>query len=97
MNKKAGTYRLLPFWLHVFSNAPVIYRMMKVCVCGAYRVPHRSLLKIAVGITYVFFFIDFIPDFIPVAGWLDDLAVSAWVIHSLGKDLVHFRNWEKGE
>jgi uncharacterized membrane protein YkvA (DUF1232 family) len=37
---------------------------------------------------------DLIPDFIPVIGYLDDVAVIALAVASIHNDLDDFRAWE---
>lgn len=97
MSKKTvsnKTFRLLPF---LASNFNTLFRMLKAYGQGRYRIiPYSSIVKIIIGVAYIFFIIDLIPDFIPLAGWLDDIAVSAWVLHSIKKDIQRFRNWERG-
>ena len=97
MFKKNVTFKALPLWLLATSNFFAFLRMLKACARGSYRIPYHSLLKIIAGIAYIFFFIDIIPDFIPIAGWLDDIAAGGWVLHSIKKDIEQFRNWEKSE
>mgnify|MGYP001589741621 FL=1 len=41
--------------------------------------------------------IDAIPDFIPVFGMLDDIAVLAWVMKSLSAELSAFRAWREAQ
>jgi uncharacterized membrane protein YkvA (DUF1232 family) len=56
------------------------------------RVPRRRKLLLGVLVGYVVFPIDLIPDFIPVAGHLDDAIVVALALRHLlragGPDLV---------
>lgn len=37
--------------------------------------------------------VDAIPDFIPVFGMLDDIAVLAWLMKTLDDELNAFRTW----
>jgi uncharacterized membrane protein YkvA (DUF1232 family) len=39
--------------------------------------------------------LDVIPDFIPGVGYVDDVAVIAWVLNSIAHDLDDFRAWEQ--
>jgi len=36
-----------------------------------------------------------VPDFIPVFGFIDDVAVLRWVIAAIQSDLSKFRAWER--
>ena len=44
------------------------------------RVPHRAKLVLGVTAAYLAFPIDLIPDFIPIAGQLDDAIVAAFAL-----------------
>jgi uncharacterized membrane protein YkvA (DUF1232 family) len=56
------------------------------------RVPARAKLMIALLVPYLLLPFDLIPDFIPVAGQLDDAiivaAVIAYVARSAGRDVI---------
>ena len=39
--------------------------------------------------------IDLIPDFIPIAGIIDDVALIAWIYDSIREDIDNFLEWEK--
>ncbi len=59
---------------------------------GDYRVPRRSKLLLAALIAYLAMPIDLVPDFIPVAGQLDDAIIVAFVLRHVlraaGPDLL---------
>lgn len=97
MFKKNTALSVLPLWLSALSDFPAFLRMMKAWAQGSYRIPYGFFIKIIAGITYIFFFIDFIPDFLPIAGWLDDVAVGWRVLHIIKNEIEPFRNWERGE
>ena len=53
------------------------------------RVPRRHKLALALLVAYLAMPFDLVPDFIPVAGQLDDLVVAALVLRLLARrDLV---------
>jgi uncharacterized membrane protein YkvA (DUF1232 family) len=56
------------------------------------RVPRRSKILLGALLAYLAFPIDLVPDFIPVAGQLDDAILMALVLRSVlrstGKDLL---------
>lgn len=45
------------------------------------RVPAAAKLKLAGAVSYFVLPIDIVPDFIPVAGWLDDLVVAVILLN----------------
>jgi len=49
------------------------------------------------GLMYFLSPIDAIPDFIPVFGMLDDIAVLAWVMKTLDGELSAFRAWRDAQ
>jgi len=72
-----------------------LWRMVRQYFSGNYaQVQKRSIVKIALGILYLVFFIDLIPDFIPFIGWLDDIAVLFFIYRSLKTEISRFRKWE---
>jgi uncharacterized membrane protein YkvA (DUF1232 family) len=56
------------------------------------RVPRRAKLSVALLVAYLAFPFDLVPDFIPVAGQLDDAALVAltiaYVARRAGRDVV---------
>lgn len=73
-------------------------RLIKAYSNGQYReFPYRSLVKIVAAVVYFVSVADLIPDFIPVLGLTDDLAILAWVFSSVKDDLQQFVDWEAAE
>lgn len=62
---------------------------------GTYEVaPIRSIIAMIVGGLYFFSPIDFIPDFIPFLGVLDDAVILSFVIKQFTNDLIPYRQWK---
>jgi uncharacterized membrane protein YkvA (DUF1232 family) len=73
-------------------------RLMKAYANGQYReFPYRSLVKVVAAVVYFVSVADLIPDFIPILGLTDDLAILAWVYSSVKDDLQQFVDWEAAE
>lgn len=49
---------------------------------------------IIAGLAYFVSPIDAIPDFVPVAGYLDDAAVISWVLYQLADEVNAYRRWK---
>ncbi|MCQ6260253.1 YkvA family protein [Pseudomonas sp. Q11] len=61
---------------------------------GEYRaVSAKSLLFIVAGLMYFLSPLDAIPDFLPMFGMFDDIAVLAWIMKTLDVELEAFRAW----
>lgn len=79
----------------VWESLATLIRMVRAWASGGYRdVPWRSLTFATAAILYFVSPLDAIPDFIPVAGFLDDAMVIAWVAGAIRKDLDRFEDWE---
>ncbi len=73
----------------------VLYSLFKDAVNGKYKLPPNSVAMIGGGLLYFILPADFIPDFIPVIGYLDDLAVLTTIMNSLSKEMGEYRIWKE--
>jgi len=76
------------------KKIPDIFRMVKMWKRGEYPVKSIDLILPLVGLLYVISPIDIIPDFIIVAGVLDDIAVLSLAIPKLIREVDKFLLWE---
>ena len=58
-------------------------------------VPWKTICLIVAGLIYFIYPVDLIPDFIPVSGLRDDIALIAWIYESIQEDIDNFLEWEK--
>ncbi len=70
-------------------------RMLKSFYRGDYRkIPSNAILRILGGLIYFVWVLDVIPDFIPILGFADDVAVIIWVYNGLLQEIEDFERWE---
>lgn len=70
-------------------------RMVRLSVRREYRdVPWQSLVLITAGFIYFVSPADAIPDFIPLLGFTDDIAILTAIFASVSGDLNRFIEWE---
>ncbi len=71
-------------------------RMIRAYVAGTYReIPLRSILLILAGLIYFITPIDFLPDFIPGIGLIDDVSVILAIFNSMVEDVKKFQIFEE--
>ncbi|WP_420387837.1 YkvA family protein [Roseivirga sp.] len=74
----------------------LIIRMVSNSVSGAYPdMPWQTMVMIIAGLLYFIAPLDALPDFIPVAGLLDDATILAWLGKSFKDDLSRYKEWEE--
>ena len=72
-----------------------LFRLIKLSASGEYTELPASTVVAAVAVLIYFLSpIDLIPDFIPVVGLLDDMALVAWFSTSIKHELDKFHAWE---
>ncbi|CAG4990141.1 hypothetical protein DYBT9275_00460 [Dyadobacter sp. CECT 9275] len=82
----------------VQQNVLLLIRMVKAYASGEYRgVQWKSMLSIVAVLIYFVSPIDLIPDFLPIIGISDDVALIVWLIKNLGEEIQKFSVWEKSE
>ena len=78
------------------TQIEVVFRMVKAHYTKEYSgISSRTLGMLVLGLFYFVLPIDFIPDFIPVIGYVDDLTVILAIFKSLNKDVEKFLEWER--
>lgn len=72
-----------------------LFRLIKLSASGEYTgVPATTVVAAVAVLIYFLSPIDLIPDFIPVVGLLDDMALVAWFSTSIKHELDKFHEWE---
>ena len=80
------------------NGVQLLIRMVRAYASGEYRaISWKSLVSIVAVLIYFVSPIDLIPDFLPVIGITDDVALVIWLIKTLGDEINKFSNWEKQE
>ncbi|WP_019941844.1 YkvA family protein [Dyadobacter beijingensis] len=78
------------------TSVLILIRMVKAYASGEYKqLPWKSLVSIVAVLIYFVSPIDLIPDFLPVIGISDDVALVVWLVKTLGDDIRKFADWEK--
>jgi curved DNA-binding protein CbpA len=78
----------------VLENVRELYALFKDSVKGNYKLHPASVAMIGGGLLYFILPADLIPDFIPVVGYLDDLAVLTTIMNSLKGEINAYRIWK---
>lgn len=79
----------------LFDVAYTVVRLVRNYVSGNYRQIETSTIVSALGVLlYTLSPVDIVPDFIPVVGFLDDLALLSWFVEKFQAEIVRFREWE---
>lgn len=78
----------------ITKKLPAFLRMIKSIRNSEYKPEVKSILLPALAIAYIISPIDILPDWIPFIGQLDDLALLAFVIPMLSKEIDRYIDWE---
>lgn len=79
----------------VFHQLKMMLSLVKDYVSGAYReIPYGSIIAAVAAILYFLSPIDFIPDFIPGIGLIDDVLVIGFVLKQIQGDLQKYEEWK---
>jgi len=79
----------------LFDVALTLVRMVRDYVKGDYREIQTSTIISGIAVLlYVISPLDLVPDFVPVLGFLDDLAIISWFMGKFKVEISHYRTWE---
>ena len=78
-----------------WETLQTMFRLIKSSMAGEYTgVPGTTVAAAVAVLIYFLSPIDLIPDFIPVLGLLDDVALVAWFSTTLKGEMDKFSEWE---
>ncbi|GGG46007.1 hypothetical protein GCM10011378_22780 [Hymenobacter glacieicola] len=79
-----------------WDTLQTLFRLIRTSVSGEYTGLPTTTVIAAVAVTIYFLSpIDVIPDFIPVLGLLDDVALVAWFSTTIKEEMDKFLEWER--
>ncbi len=88
-NPKPGVHQVIDLGM-------TLVRLITSWIQGHYRgVSPMTIVSGVAVLLYVVSPIDLIPDFIPVLGFGDDLALIAWFVGKFRDEIARFQVWEK--
>ena len=79
-----------------FEKVKTLLRLLRAYINRNYRqIPWKSLLMIIGSLIYFMMPLDLIPDFIPLTGFADDIAIIFLVFNSINEDIEAFLEYEQ--
>jgi len=79
---------------HILNDVKGLYNLSKDAIKGNYKLHPVNMGIIAGGLLYFIIPADLIPDFIPLVGLVDDIAVLTTIIKSMQGELQKYRTWK---
>ncbi len=83
--------------LQLFRNRRTLWQMIREVLSGHYRMSGLTVLIVLLSIGYIAFPFDFVPDFIPVLGWLDDGFVLFLLLRRLNSETHRYNRFKAME
>jgi curved DNA-binding protein CbpA len=78
----------------IWQDVQELYSLFKDAIKGRYKLHPVNLGIIGGGLIYFIIPMDFVPDFIPLIGYIDDMAVLTTIINALRGEFIKYRNWK---
>ena len=77
-----------------FENFKLLWGLLKDYYNGKYpNAPWKFIAAVGFAVAYLMSPIDVIPDFIPIAGFVDDASVFALVVAAFDSDIKAYKEW----
>ena len=92
LNRVTNNASLAPY----ISQVKILFNLVQDYVKGDYReVPWWSLGSISTALLYILMPMDALPDYIPVAGFLDDAVVLKLCLDMVANDLTKYLEFKQ--
>lgn len=84
-----------PDWKKYKQKIILMFQFLKDVKQKDYpETPWKTLAAMIFTVLYIINPLDLIPDFIPIIGYIDDLAVFGFVLKLINKDLESYQEWK---
>jgi uncharacterized membrane protein YkvA (DUF1232 family) len=95
LKEESGNNSIQADFLNQIST---LMRLVRAYYKGEYKkIPSGAIMRIVGGLIYFVWVLDVIPDFIPILGIADDVAVIVWIYNGLSLELEEFEAWESAK
>lgn len=92
LDRVLASARLAPY----VDQVKVLFQMLQDYAKGRYReIPWWSIGSISTALLYILLPLDALPDFIPIAGFVDDAVVLKLCLDLVVKDLDQYRQFRQ--
>lgn len=79
-----------------WNNILLLINVVRDWKDGSYRdIPKRTIILVVAALLYLIAPVDMVPDFIPLTGFLDDIAVIGFVTKQVSKELEKYKAWKE--
>jgi uncharacterized membrane protein YkvA (DUF1232 family) len=73
----------------------LMVNLVKSYTAGQYKdIETKNIVFIIAGLIYLVMPIDFIPDFLPVLGFADDVALLIFIFNALNAEIERYELWQ---
>jgi uncharacterized membrane protein YkvA (DUF1232 family) len=86
-----------PLFSRMRERLSELHDLFSDALRGGYRLHPLTLASVAGGLLYFLLPTDFIPDVLPMVGFVDDMAVLTTLYHALQEELASYRSWRRKE
>lgn len=78
----------------ITSKVMVLGKLLKFYATGEYRaIDLKNVVIIITAFVYFLSPLDLVPDFIPMLGFADDIALMTFVFNSVSEEIEKFETW----
>lgn len=96
LSKLENKLKEIPKVGNTLSMMPILISLVRSYIKGEYKnVPLGTIIASLSALIYVFMILDFIPDTIPGAGYIDDALVIGACIKLIKSDVDEYQVWRK--
>lgn len=78
----------------IWDYLELLFSMLLDSFNKKYPIPKKTVIVMTVALLYLISPIDISPDFIPLVGFVDDVAVLAFAFGLIKEDLENYKAWK---